>query len=67
MSLDGDRMLARSCRAMKLGLMESTVAHEVAGMACFNSFQFGKRMVIRWYSSTLMDINLYGDRDLNMR
>lgn len=41
-----DGMLAQSCNSMEVGVMNSTIEHERAGMGCLASVQFGSRTVI---------------------
>lgn len=59
-------MLAQSCDDMAASVMNSTNEHE-AGMRCFSMVQFGKNMLIRYYSGTLLYANLYDAKDFNRR
>lgn len=63
-SLDVDVMPAQSCGALGVGVMNSTTEHEISGMGCFSGVYLGKRMMILYYSGTLMYINLYINRYL---
>lgn len=47
-------MLVQSCRALVVGVMTSTIEHKREGMSCFAWVQFGNRMVVGYYSGTLV-------------
>lgn len=58
-----DGKLAKSCGAMSVVVMKPTTEHNMAGMRCVLWKQFGKLMVIRYYSRTFGFINLYKNKD----
>lgn len=66
-SLDVDGVLVQSFFAMKVGVMNSTIEHHIAGMGCFAREQIGKRMEIGVYSVKVMYTNPYGDGDVERR
>lgn len=49
-----DGMLAQSCRTMGVGVMKSTIEHQMAGIGCIARAAFGNLMVIGYRSGTLM-------------
>lgn len=62
-----DWMLAKSCDVMGVGFMKSTIAHDMAGMACFVREQFETRIVFEYHSGTLMYTNFYRDKRVERR
>lgn len=66
-SLVVDRLLAQSCGLMGVEVMNSTLQYDRAVVGLFSSLYFGNRMVVVYYSGTLMYTSLYGDRSLDRR
>lgn len=53
-NLDVDGMLFLSCSAVQAGVRESTIDHDMSGMACLAREHFWKRVVIGTFSGILM-------------
>lgn len=66
-SSDVRGMLTQSCGAMGVELMKRKNDQGMAGMGCSDRKQFGKPMVINYYSGTPMFTNLYEDTDVERR
>lgn len=60
-------MLVHSSCAIGVVVMESTIDDAWEGLGCFSGVQFGKGVVIGYYSDMLMYTNLYGDKNLKVR
>lgn len=65
--LDGDGMLGKAYSAMTLGVMMGTIEHAIAAMELSARQHFGKRIVIRYYSSALMYTNICEDKEVERR
>lgn len=46
-------------------MLKLTIEHEKVGMRCFSRVQFKKTMLMRYYTGTLMYVNMYGDKYLD--
>lgn len=66
-SLDVGGMLALPCGAKDIGIIKPTTEHDMAGMRCFARDQFGKPVMVEYYSGTLMYTSLYRYKDVERR
>lgn len=55
-------MPVQSSIVVGVEMMKSMIECKIAGMECFASVWFGKKMIIGYYSGTLMYNNLYGPK-----
>lgn len=53
--------------SMGVGVMKYTTGHVMVEIGCFDREQFGKRVMIGYYSGTLMNTNLCTDNHIERR
>lgn len=58
--MDMNGMPAKSCRAMEVEVIKSTMKHLMAAMGCFERVKHGKRNIIGHCSGALLYQNLHG-------